>query len=186
MKKLFFYFGLMVIFFVSVSFAQQKVNLVELAKKEKERRAKTKTVKVFTNQDIAEFKAKNPQPEGEAQPTQTAETTSQPEATQTPETAQPDRATDEQYWRNRYKEAVERVEQAEKKLNDLQSDVNALTRAFYAEGDGVAQRGVIERERNQRLADIEKGKQELAEAKQALTDLEDEARRAGAMPGWVR
>jgi outer membrane murein-binding lipoprotein Lpp len=35
-------------------------------------------------------------------------------------------------------------------------------------------------------ANLESAKRELDAARQALAGLEDEARRAGAMPGWVR
>jgi hypothetical protein len=71
-------------------------------------------------------------------------------------------------------------------VNSLQSEINELTRAFYAEADGVAQRPLIESERNERLDALDKAKKELEDAKQAVENLQDEARKAGVPPGWVR
>ena len=181
MKKLWFQLGLMLIFFVGVSLAAD--SLAELAKKEKERRAKMKATKTFTNQDIEDYKAKHPTPgsgyegSGKTEGTETAKNE---------EGKEKDKTNSEEYWRGRYQETNDRVKGAQEKSDGLQSDINALTRSFYAEGDGVAQRGQIEAERNQRLEDLEAAKKELEEAKQAEEDLQEEARRAGAPPGWLR
>jgi hypothetical protein len=61
-----------------------------------------------------------------------------------------------------------------------------LQRAFYAEADGIAQRGKIGAEANERLTLLEEAKKELEAATRGIEELEDEARRAGAPPGWVR
>ncbi len=162
--------------------------LVRAAKKERERREKLKTstkpTKSFTNQDIEEFKAKNKDadkssPEGEDS---TGEDTSMtPEETTTSNAD----AQTEQRWRDKSHEAVERVKGAEEKIQQLQTDINALTQAFYAESDGVSQRGQIEAQRNTRLDELEAAKKELENAKQAQDDLQEEARKEGALPGWI-
>jgi DNA repair exonuclease SbcCD ATPase subunit len=162
--------------------------LVRAAKKEAERREKlkasTKPTKSFTNQDIEEFKAKNKDAdkgtgEGEAEGEATTDDSSTAEETTTAS------GQDEQKWRDKSHEAVERVKNAEEKIQQLQTDINALTQAFYAESDGVAQRGQIEAQRNERLNALEAAKQELENAKQAQEDLQDEARKEGALPGWI-
>jgi chromosome segregation ATPase len=163
--------------------------LMEAAKKERERREKLKAAekqtKSFTNQDIEDFKAKNKDAdksgEGEAEEA-TAEDTS---ATSEETTTSTPGAQDEQKWRDKSHEAVERVKDAEEKIQKLQTDINALTQAFYAESDGVAQRGQIEDQRNTRLNELEAAKKELENAKQAQEDLQDEARKEGALPGWI-
>ena len=186
MKRLLFQIGLLFVFLVSVSFAQDST-LAEVAKKEKERRAKLKASKTFTNKDVEEWKAKQKSsgaliegesaaPAGEGQ---TAES----------ETAQPSKEGDvsnnEEYWRKKAQDADERLKKAEEKVNGVQSDINALNRAWYS-GDMDDQRRQVEYERGKRLEDIETAKKELEEAKQAQEGLEDEARQAGAPPGWVR
>lgn len=192
MKKFFFTLGLVFVFLASVSLAQDSP-LVEAAKKEKERRAKVKGTKVFTNQDIQEFKKKN-NIEDEEEVVSTEEE-GEPEsagAEKTPKTAakekekEKDLSMNEEYWRGRYQNASARVQQAQEKVNQLQSDINSLNQQFYAEGDGVGQRPLIESERGARLTELEAAKAELEQARQDFTNLEEEARRAGAPPGWVR
>jgi hypothetical protein len=162
--------------------------LMQAAKKERERREKMKTagkpVKSFTNQDIQEFKAKNKDMESSTEGEQAEEATESETTTETTTTAT-DPSQNEEMWRKRSREAAERIKNAEEKLATLQTDINALTQAFYAESDGVAQRGQIEAERNARLAELEATKKEVEAAKQAQEDLRDEARRAGALPGWI-
>ncbi len=158
--------------------------LVQAAKKERERREKlkeaAKPAKSFTNQDIEEFKARNKDVESSTEEATAEEST--PVETTTPTTN--DEA-NEKKWRDRSHVAVERIKNAEEKIEKLQSDINALTQSFYAEADGVAQRGQIEAERNSRLNELEAAKKELEAAKQAQEDLRDEARREGALPGWI-
>lgn len=162
--------------------------LMQAAKKERERREKlkasTKPTKSFTNQDIQDFKAKNKDADkgtGEGE----GEEATDESSTTTEETTSTTDAPVEQQWRDRSHEAVERIKSAEEKVQKLQTDINALTQAFYAESDGVAQRGQIEDQRNNRLNELEAAKKELDNAKQAQEDLQDEARRAGALPGWI-
>jgi len=163
--------------------------LMQAAKKERERREKLKASekqpKSFTNQDIEDFKAKNKdadksgEVEGEDATGEDTSATTEETTTSTPG------AQDEQKWRDKSHDANERVKDAEDKIQKLQTDVNALTQAFYAESDGVAQRGQIEDQRNTRLNELEAAKKELENAKQAQEDLQDEARKEGALPGWI-
>lgn len=163
-------------------------SLVKAAKKERERREKLKTsakpTKSFTNQDIEEFKAKNK--DADKSSTEGEDSTGE-DTSMTPEettTSNAD-AQAEQKWRDKSHEAVERVNNAEEKIEKLQTDINALTQAFYAESDGVSQRGQIEAQRNSRLNELEAAKQELENAKQAQDDLQEQARKEGALPGWI-
>jgi hypothetical protein len=161
--------------------------LMKAAKKERERREKTKSagkpVKSFTNQDIEEFKIKNKDYESSSsEGEQPAEEATEPPVESTPTT---DPAQEEERWRKRSREAADRTREAEEKLEKLQTDINALTQAFYAESDGVSQRGQIEAERTTRINELEQTKKELEQARQAQEDLRDEARRSGALPGWI-
>ena len=75
---------------------------------------------------------------------------------------------------------------AQSRVEQLQSEINSLTTAFYAEADGVGQRPLIESERIERIKELEAAKQELENARAEQEGLQDEARRAGALPGWLR
>jgi hypothetical protein len=52
--------------------------------------------------------------------------------------------------------------------------------------DDPAQRAVIERERLKAVGDLGRLQQEIAAGKKGLSDFEEEARRAGVPPGWLR
>jgi hypothetical protein len=185
MKKLFLFLGVLFVFTV-VAYAADSA-LVKAAKAEKERRAKTEAKKTLTNQDIEEVRKK--------QPTTGIETAATGDETKTTEGDTKDAAKDkkkeepengEAYWHQRKQEVDQQLGEAKSRVEQIQSEINTLTAAFYAESDGVGQRPVIEQERIERLKDLEDAKQKLADAQAASDGLEDEARKAGALPGWVR
>jgi chromosome segregation ATPase len=192
MKRLLINVGLILIFFVAVSFAEDSP-LVKAAKREKARRAKVKSDKTFTNKDIEDFKAKNKDTEavveGENQgEEQTGEQTeAEPaEGETTQPQAEEDKGNDEKYWKDRYTDVAEDLKQAEDKLQNLQEEMNGLRIAYYAEQDGVAGRPKINSEIEKQFDEIEAAKKQVEDSKQALENLEEEARKAGVPPGWVR
>jgi CHASE3 domain sensor protein len=79
------------------------------------------------------------------------------------------------------------VANAERQVTALESRVNAL-RNDMAPMD--AMQASREQQRRaalgQAIAELEQAKAAAARARQALDDLEDEARRKGALPGWLR
>lgn len=187
MKRFLLHFGLMLVFLISVSFAEDSP-LVKAAKREKARRDKVKAQKTFTNQDIEDFKAKNKDTEavveGENQGEQAVDETT-PEETPEPQ-AEENKTNDEEFWKGRYNETAEDLHAAEEKLQKLQEEMNGLKIAFYAEQDGVAGRPKINSEIERQFEEIEAAKKQLEDSKVALENLEEEARKAGVPPGWVR
>jgi hypothetical protein len=186
MKKLFLFLGVLFVFTVATTFAEDS-DLVKLAKQEKERRAKTQAKKTLTNQDIEEIRKKQPITGIE----NTSEEQTQPaEGTETKATAKdtpkPADTNTEQYWRSRKQQVDQQLQDAQSKVQQLQTEVTQLQTAFYAESDGVGQRPVIKQEWDERLKALEQAKQDLQAAQNQSDGLEDEARRAGALPGWVR
>lgn len=190
MKRMLLHFGLMLVFLVSLSFAEDSP-LVKAAKREKARRNVVKAQKTFTNKDIEDFKAKNKdteavvegenQNEGGEPPAEEAVPEESPEAQ-----AEVDKTNDEGYWKDRYKDVATELREAEEKLARLQEEMNGLRIAFYAEQDGVAGRPKINSEIERQFEEIEVAKKQVEESKQALENLEEEARKAGVPPGWVR
>jgi hypothetical protein len=67
----------------------------------------------------------------------------------------------------------------------LQTRINALTTDFVNRDD-PAQRAVIEQERNKALAELARLQKDVEAKTKAIADIEDEARRAGVPPGWLR
>jgi hypothetical protein len=183
MKKLFLLIGVLIAF-VSISIAADS-ELVKAAKKEKERRAKVEAKKTLTNQDIEEIKTKQLGIESaEAPGAEPAEDIKEDKDKKDKKEVDPTQS--EEYWRTRKQETDQRLVDAQSKVQELQNEINNLTTAFYAESDGVAQRPLIESERIERLKELEQAKEDLENARAESEGLEDEARKAGALPGWVR
>jgi hypothetical protein len=187
----------------SVAWAQQpQPPLGDVAKKEAERRKATPTpTKVYTNADVkarpittATARADEPQKDAAAAGTTPAAagTTAAAAAQQparaatTPEAATAEAETrDEAWWRKRMTEIRDSLNRHRVLAEALQSRINALWADFTARDD-PAQRGVIEANRREALAELDRVKMEILRQQQAMADLEEEARRAGVPPGWLR
>jgi hypothetical protein len=92
---------------------------------------------------------------------------------------------DEQAWRKKMADARVALERSQMYADALQSKINALWADFTARDD-PAQRAQIELERKRALAEQARVKDEIEKQKKAIADLEEEARKAGVPPGWIR
>ena len=92
---------------------------------------------------------------------------------------------DQAYWAGRVKALRAQVDRDETYRDALQSRVNVLTADFVGRDD-PAQRTVIERDRQKAVAELGRLKTAIDAGKKAVADLEEEARRAGVPPGWLR
>jgi len=63
--------------------------------------------------------------------------------------------------------------------------VNALTTDFVNRDD-PAQREVLARQRRDALTELDRVNAEVEANQKAIRDIEEEARRAGVPPGWLR
>jgi hypothetical protein len=190
-------------------------SLAEIAKKEEERRKaakataaakpskdKDKTQKTLTNKDLVPTEPGAPPPPaaqatppaaGAQPPTHShageekPHSPSQPQAptAQSPAVADEGAAKDEKYWRTRMTTARGNLQRQELFLEALQSRVNALTTDFVNRDD-PAQRAQIAADRQKALSEMEAVRKEIDLAKKQIADLEDEARKAGVPPGWLR
>jgi hypothetical protein len=70
-------------------------------------------------------------------------------------------------------------------LDALQSRVNALNTDFV-NADDPAQRSVIEGNRRTTLAEMESVKADIEKQNQEIVSIQEEARKAGVPPGWLR
>jgi len=83
---------------------------------------------------------------------------------------------DRDYWVGRYEKLVSEVEGLRAKVDTLQLNYTRARTRNYPRGEALKQ---LE-------ADRDKAVKELAEKEAELEDFPDEARRAGALPGWFR
>lgn len=67
----------------------------------------------------------------------------------------------------------------------LQSRLNALA-TDIVNRDDPAQRAQLELERQRAITELDRMKAEIAEQTKAIADLEEDARKAGVPPGWLR
>jgi hypothetical protein len=166
----------------SVPLAAQ--SLGDVARKEEERRkAVAQPGKVYTNKDLGPVPPPS-SPPPEAKPAEaTAEAgkdkNAQPEAKETPVVK------DQKYWAERKKTLQGQLDRDQTFSDALQSRINALTTDFVNRSD-PAQRAVIDRDRQKALAELANLKKQIDDDKKALAGLEEEARRAGVPPGWLR
>jgi hypothetical protein len=100
-------------------------------------------------------------------------------------TEKPDPRKDEAYWRGRISQARESLERARTFQEALQSRINALSADFTARDD-PAQRAVVATNRQKAIAELERVTKEIADFEKAIRDIEEEARKAGVPPGWLR
>lgn len=93
---------------------------------------------------------------------------------------------DEAHWRGRAAQVRERVSRAEEETKRLEAEAKRLENDFYAWSDGTYRDQVIKPAWDQAKDDLKKAREETDAANNAMADLEEEARKAGAPPGWLR
>lgn len=167
-------------------------SLADVARQEEARRkAITRPGKVLTNDDLRSVTPPSPAPTpapvspAPAAPSPSGEAGGTPAAPPAADTETPAQAQDEAAWRDRITAARESLARSQAFADALQSQINALTTDFAARDD-PAQRGQISTNRQKALAELDRVKNEVAQFQKQITDIQEEARRAGVPAGWVR
>ncbi|HTY63013.1 MAG TPA: hypothetical protein VMG30_12260 [Acidobacteriota bacterium] len=188
MKKFSMLLPVFLFAFISASYAQ---SLADLAKQEKERRQEVKENRVITNDDVAKFKSEPQTPAAQADQSAT-----RPEKAADVEVGKPktdntdsDDPTDfqgrtESYWRKTMADARQKVKDLTNESNAIVLKINDLQNRFYSMDDPI-RREDLQREVQKSYYEQDLNKQNLEKAKSALQDLENEARKSGALPGWL-
>jgi hypothetical protein len=188
--------AVLLIFVPAVAGAQ---TLAEVAKAEETRRKTVdKPAKVYTNSDLrADFTMPAsppaaPVPDASVAPAPTggpaadvasAASGASPAKSQALAAAPAQR--DEAYWKGRINVARDAVNRSRMFLDALQSRINALTTQVISRDDPY-QQASLEQERVKNLAELERVKKEIDDQTKTIAVIEDEARRAGVPPGWLR
>lgn len=94
-------------------------------------------------------------------------------------------AGDEKQWRARITAARSNLSRAEIFAEALQSRINALS-ADFVNRDDPAQRQDLFTQRQRALEELDRVQAEVAGFRQEVADIEEDARRAGVPPGWLR
>jgi hypothetical protein len=180
-------------------------SLGDVARKEEARRKETGSGKTYTNENLRsapEPAAPAPSTSAAAPSTSapsSAPSTTKPAATPDAKTgdakagdapkgdAKPaaDAKPDAAAWKKR-REGIETALARAKTFADaLQSQINGLTADFSARDD-PAQRSRVAADRQKALTELDRVKKEIADHTKALADLQEEARKSGVPPGWLR
>jgi hypothetical protein len=182
MKKLHLFLAAAMLALPLASAAQ---SLADVARAEEARRkAIVKPGKVYTNvdlrPDITDVASTNASPDAPAPSTQVPSLDLPAGQAEPPEPKK-----DQAYWSARISAARQALDRSRIFADALQSRINALATDFVNRDD-PAQRAQIELERQRSLAELERVKKEIAAQTKAIADIEDEARKAGVPPGWLR
>jgi hypothetical protein len=168
----------------TLPFGTYAQSLADVAAAEAARRKTTTTtstpVKTYTNDDL-----------GGAPSTGAAPTPAKPadaaakDTEKKPDQKAPDDTKTEKYWRDRASSLQQSRGRNKILLDALQSQVNGLN-AEYLSKDDPGQRALLEKKIQTASGELQRVQQEMEKQKQAETDLQDEARKAGVPAGWVR
>lgn len=172
-------------------------SLADAARKEEERRQTAKpAAKVLTNKDlpnvpppssvVASPSSADPTPASADSGTATADSKADGKASGASSSGDAQGATkDEKYWSGRMKQLREQAQRDRMLVDALQSRINALTTDFVNRDD-PAQRAVIAGDRQKAVEELDRMKKSIVDGTKAISDLEEEARRAGVPAGWLR
>jgi len=178
----------------ALALAGQNPSLGELALKEQERRKALKASgagKVVTNDDLPRGTVPAPLPAGAAATAGAAKPDAD-KANKADEPATPEATAksqepfkNEAWWKARMNQEREALRRNEMFTGALQTRINSLTNDFSSRDDPY-QRAQISEERVKAIHEMDRLKTEVQLSRKKMTEIEEEARRAGVPPGWLR
>jgi hypothetical protein len=92
----------------------------------------------------------------------------------------------EKAWRKKFQDQRDKIAKAEKELDVLQREEDKSQVQYYSDPQKALKEQNTRSEINTIHAKVEAKKQEIAQLKQGLDDLETDLRKAGGDPGWAR
>jgi len=174
-------------------------SLGEVAKREEEKQEKKKKsgkppakVKVYTDEDLkkareSESGALTVLPENGNLESGTVSSSDDDEVVSGEGRPAGGRRRTETYWRDRATRLRDAVTEADGKVRDLEARIAALRNDMNPVNTQDPNRlQTRDRELQEATDGLDAARRAADAARKALADLEEEARRAGAMPGWVR
>jgi hypothetical protein len=181
--------GIVAALLVACAASASAQSLAEIARREEARRkAMPVPGKVYTNEALQPEPPPSPGsvPAG-APPAAASDAPAAPgaEAAKPADPAAPGAAASEAEWKKRLADARDALSRAQTFAEAIQTRINVLS-ADFVNTDDPAKRDVVAVERTKALAELDRLKQEIQTRQKAITGIQEEARRAGVPPGWVR
>jgi hypothetical protein len=161
--------------------------LGDVARQEEVRRKDIKApAKVYTNKDLGPVPESSSGTLSAPGPAAAASTeTAKADETKDKDKDAKDPKKGEAYWSGRKKDLQTKLDSDQTLAAALQTRINALNTDFVNRDDPV-QRAGIDRDRQKATSELDRLKKSVADGKKALSDLEEEARKAGVPSGWLR
>ena len=94
--------------------------------------------------------------------------------------------TPEQKWRQAFAAQRAKIAQAEKELDVLQREESKAGLQYYSDPTKAMKEQLTRNEINEKAAKIAAKKQQIADLKRQMDDMEDQLRKEGGDPGWAR
>lgn len=94
-------------------------------------------------------------------------------------------AKDEAGWRARFAQLRHKLEQDQAELDIMQRELGVLNVQYYSDPNKAMQQQLSRDDINKKTDAIEKKKAQVAADQQAISDAEDDLRKAGGDPGWA-
>jgi hypothetical protein len=164
-------------------------SLGDLARQEEDRRKDVKApAKLYTNKDLGApppTSATSPDAGTPAAGGAQAAPATPGAADKAKDAAKDGPARDQKYWSARKKDLDSKLDRDKVLADAMQSRINGLTTDFAARSD-PAQRAVIERDRQRAVSELDALQKSIKDDQKALTDFDEEARKAAVPPGWLR
>ena len=172
-------------------------SLADIARQEEERRKTVRApAKVYTNKDLSPVVAPPPPATApaDANDSKAADDSKDAKDSKGAKAGQDTKdakdtgkkeVRDQAYWSGKLKALQQTLDRDTSFSIALQTRINSLLTDFVNRDDPV-QKAAIERDRQKALAELDGLKKTLVDDKKAIADLEEEARRAGVPPGWLR
>lgn len=93
---------------------------------------------------------------------------------------------DEANWRQKFADARHKIEQDQADLSVMQRELGQLQLQYYPDPTKALQQSVSRSDIDKKQTAITEKQKQLEADKQALSNLEDDLRKAGGDPGWAR
>ncbi len=100
--------------------------------------------------------------------------------------ATPAAAGDEAAWRAKFADARHKIDQDKQDIALMQRELGELNVQYYTNPTQALMQSISRSDIDKKQAAIDAKQKELAADEQALSDLQDELRKAGGDPGWAR
>ena len=170
--------------------SQEQTEKKKEEEKKKEKKKETEKKKVFTDADLKKITGVNityvepdPKAKSQTQKTQTKKTQTKKTSAKNKQKIDPKKT--EEYWRGRWNKLQANIKNSEKKIKEMRDKLLRL-RLEHPGIDLLNERKQREDEMARLAQGIVNYKKGLETLKKQLEDLEDEARKEGVPPGWLR